>query len=685
MCLAAFRAAYSRCPRDGSPLTASRSDPLIGTTLADRYVVEALVGEGAMGLVYRAHHARLSRRFALKMMFGDVAAEPAMRMRFAQEADAASRLSHPNVVSVVDFGRTEHGLLYLAMDYAEGETLASVIRREGPLDAARVVALTRQMCRGLEHAHHAGLVHRDFKPANVMVAPTDEGGESARILDFGLAISEREGDRVARLTEHGLVVGTPIYIAPEQARDRPVDHRADLFALGVVMYEMLAGRTPFEGTGPEIAKANVTERPPALSVRNPQVTVAPELAAIVFRLLEKRPESRFQCADDVVLALDQLGRGGGRGASHQAGPDAGAAGSGRRRPEPRRPGARFRWGPGRGRSRRVRGPSAAWRWAFRGRGPRMPDRHELCQAVPARRGALHQGESAAPSLADPRADASAAAGAGAAPAVGPGAETPPRACHAKDATEGRAATTWGSERDQLPTVRLNRIAMRRVAAAAREMHRRGVSAATWLALATSGAVFAITGGISSEALERPAPTAMWIGHAAAANQVSQTAVIRGARRAAAVEVSPLEGLDHPLRRGVVLVTQWAARVPDAIGRMPAVIEGMEDAARGQIGGPNEGKMAAGGARRCLNVQDAGPTGATGPSHRGHRARSAALVKCRGLEAAAESLADQVPGRPLGALVKATQGARPKEAAVHPLGAPAVVAPTVAPATAQLAE
>ena len=305
-CLVPFRSTFTRCPRDGATLVWSVDDPLIGTTFADRYVIEALVGEGAMGLVYRAHHARLSRLFALKLMFGDVAAEAAMRMRFAQEADAASRFCHPNVVSVVDFGRTERGILYLAMEYVDGETLASIIRRQGALDEHRVVALSRQLALGLGHAHHAGLVHRDFKPANIAIALGDDGGEQARVLDFGLAISEREGDRIGRLTEHGLVVGTPIYIAPEQAKDQPVDHRADLFALGVVMYEMLTGKTPFEGSGPEIARANVQLKPPALAARNPQVRVTPELEAIVFKLLEKRAADRYQSAEELIAALDRF-------------------------------------------------------------------------------------------------------------------------------------------------------------------------------------------------------------------------------------------------------------------------------------------------------------------------------------------------------------------------------------------
>ncbi len=305
-CLVPFRSTFTRCPRDGATLVWSVDDPLIGTTFADRYVIEALVGEGAMGLVYRAHHARLSRLFALKLMFGDVAAEAAMRMRFAQEADSASRFCHPNVVSVVDFGRTERGILYLAMEYVDGETLASIIRRQGALDEHRVVALARQLALGLGHAHHAGLVHRDFKPANIAIAVGDDGGEQARVLDLGLAISEREGDRIGRLTEHGLVVGTPIYIAPEQAKDQPVDHRADLFALGVVMYEMLTGKTPFEGSGAEIARANVQLKPPALSARNPQVRVTPELEAIVFKLLEKRAADRYQSAEELIASLDRF-------------------------------------------------------------------------------------------------------------------------------------------------------------------------------------------------------------------------------------------------------------------------------------------------------------------------------------------------------------------------------------------
>ena len=307
-CMAMFRSPVLRCPRDGTIPCRTPADPLAGTVIDDRYVLEDMIGAGATSVVYRAHHARLSRWFAIKMLYGEVAADPLMRMRFCLEAEAGSLLSHPNVVSVVNVGHTVHHLPYLVMEYVRGEDLSTLLAREAPLDPNRVVSLSRQLCRGLGHAHRAGLVHRDFKPANVAVTVTDEGRPLLRILDFGLTISERHGDSLdgSVVREPGWVVGTPIYLSPEQACDDPVDHRADLFALGVVMYEMLAGRPPFGGNPTEITDANVSKRPPALSERNPLVEVSPALEGLVFRLLAKRPDDRPQSADEVIRALDLL-------------------------------------------------------------------------------------------------------------------------------------------------------------------------------------------------------------------------------------------------------------------------------------------------------------------------------------------------------------------------------------------
>jgi serine/threonine protein kinase len=309
VCMAVFRTEFACCPVDGAELGAwmPDADPLVGGQIAGRYVLEELVGQGSMGLIYRARHVHLPRTFAIKILFGDLVADARMRIRFAQEAALASRLGHPNVVSVVDFGRSENGLLYLVMDYVEGEALSLLIEREAPLDQGRVCRLTRQLAEGLAHAHGHGLVHRDFKPGNVVLEEREDGELVPRILDFGLAISTRERDEApGRLTEFGFIVGTPIYIAPEQALDRAVDHRADLFALGVVMYEMLAGVPPFDGRPVEIAHKNVHYPAPPIDERSPGVEVAPELERIVRRLLEKAPDRRFSSAAEVCEALDQF-------------------------------------------------------------------------------------------------------------------------------------------------------------------------------------------------------------------------------------------------------------------------------------------------------------------------------------------------------------------------------------------
>jgi eukaryotic-like serine/threonine-protein kinase len=536
-CKAAFRGSFTRCMRDGSPLIRTTDDPLIGATIADRYVIEALVGEGAMGLVYRAHHARLSRLFALKLMFGDVAADASMRLRFAQEADAASRMSHPNVVSVLDFGKTENGLLYLAMEYAEGETLAALLRREGTLPERRVIALAKQMARGLGHAHRAGLVHRDFKPANVSTCAADDGNDVARILDFGLAISGGDGHRIGRLTEHGLVVGTPIYISPEQARDQVVDHRADLFALGVVMYEMLAGKPPFEGTSHEIARANVTMAPPPISQRNPQVRVSSELEAIVLKLMAKRAADRFQSADEVIAALTRLARPRPVVAAPIAAPE----------PPPVRPRSPVQW---------LLAKSAHLGWGA----SRAP-----ATSLPA--GAV---ETSAATLID------------GAPGLPPGA-TVVDAVPFGGAVGGAAAASWTPDRDGQPTQGMTPAALHRADGVARQMRRRGVVAAAWFALATSGIVCTMMEG------QRPA-----------AGQSGNDLAPHPASTGGAEVGAAGRGLD------AAALGSWAQSVYDQIRCTAEEMRlGPAKAARGRF----EGKMEPARARRCPTVQNAGPTAA----------------------------------------------------------------------------
>ena len=309
-CLAVFRTAFKRCPLDGNPLEPLVGDPLSGTSFADRYIIEECVGEGGMGRVYRARHQRMSRLFAVKVLFGDHAADQKMQARLAREAEAASRLSHPNVISVLDFGETDAGLLYLVMDYVDGPTLAQLIEQQAPIHSDRIRRLVRDMARGLAHAHKRGLIHRDFKADNVIIS-TDGADEVAKIVDFGIAMLN-EPNKSRKLTTEGMVLGTPAVMAPEQAVGEHVDHRTDLFSLGIVIYEMLCGKLPFDGSPLEIAQQNLGSAIPSIAQRVPGLFVDPGLEAIATRLMQKKPEDRFQSAKEVLRELSLLEGGTSR-------------------------------------------------------------------------------------------------------------------------------------------------------------------------------------------------------------------------------------------------------------------------------------------------------------------------------------------------------------------------------------
>lgn len=281
-----------------------------GTLVGGRYVVGAQIGDGGMGAVYRAHHAKVGRQFAIKVLHRSLMTNDKIVMRFAREAELAGRLSHTNVVSVVDVGTTSDGQHYLAMELAPGVSLASLLD-DGPLSESRMLDLTKQLCAGLAHAHEAGLIHRDFKPDNVIVDQQAGGREVARIVDFGVAVLREDVDAKTerdRLTTKGFVVGTPHYMAPEQACAESLDHRVDIFALGLICYEMLTGKLPFEGTGAEVVRANLSEPVPPMAVRAPGITVAPELEAIVMRMLAKQREDRPENAHVVRELLEAYER-----------------------------------------------------------------------------------------------------------------------------------------------------------------------------------------------------------------------------------------------------------------------------------------------------------------------------------------------------------------------------------------
>jgi len=287
-----------------------RTDKLIGEVLANRYHVEHRLGEGAMGAVYKARHVKVGRAFAVKVLHPRLTEDDKVLLRFEREAELAGRLHHPNVIGVVDVGETTDGLRYMVMDFAEGPDLSSLLA-EAPMPPARIIHIVRQLLEGLNHAHAAGLIHRDFKPENVIIEKDSHGGEVPRIVDFGIAILREGGDSTSgpgRLTTNGLVLGTPHYMAPEQAVNDPIDHRIDLFALGIMIYEMLCGKLPFDGNGAEVARANLMLDPPAIAVRVPYLEVDPLLEAYSRRLMAKSRDARPPTAKVARELLDLIER-----------------------------------------------------------------------------------------------------------------------------------------------------------------------------------------------------------------------------------------------------------------------------------------------------------------------------------------------------------------------------------------
>src|SRR6185436_10239416 len=286
------------------------SDELVGQVLASRYLIEHKLGEGAMGTVYRARHVKMGRPFAVKVLHPKLLEDEKLALRFAREAELAGRLHHPNVIGVVDVGETPEGHRYMVMDFAAGGDLADLLG-EAPMPPARIIHLVRQMLEGLYHAHEAGLIHRDFKPENVIVERDDHGNEVPRIVDFGISILRDGGeaaDATGRLTTNGLVLGTPHYMAPEQAVADPIDHRIDLFALGIIVYEMLCGKLPFDGTGAEVARANLLLDPPLISERVPYLEVDPLLEAFARKLMAKKRNARPATAKAARELLDLIER-----------------------------------------------------------------------------------------------------------------------------------------------------------------------------------------------------------------------------------------------------------------------------------------------------------------------------------------------------------------------------------------
>ncbi|MFT3913594.1 MAG: serine/threonine-protein kinase [Anaeromyxobacteraceae bacterium] len=301
------------CPACGQDLRqAGASTPktlkhaYIGQVVAERYRLLSLVGEGGMGAVFKAEHVRMGKALALKILRGDYADDEGAIDRFRSEAAIVSRLSHPHTIAVFDFGEVEGtGGLYLAMEYVPGKDLAHLLKGEGKLHEERAAEIGQQILGSLAEAHEAGIVHRDVKPGNVMLMQARPGEDFVKVLDFGIA---KFRDEKGSLTGAGTIIGTPSYLAPEQARGDDVDNRTDLYALGCLLYELTAGHPPFVKKTPmEVVGAHLREEPPPLEREAPHVST--RFAEIVHRALQKDPADRWQNADQMRDALLALGRG----------------------------------------------------------------------------------------------------------------------------------------------------------------------------------------------------------------------------------------------------------------------------------------------------------------------------------------------------------------------------------------
>jgi tRNA A-37 threonylcarbamoyl transferase component Bud32 len=284
---------------DGNPYST-----LIGKTIDSKYLVQSVLGEGGMAIVYRAHHLQMERIVVIKVMQGWLTSNKTSVERFEREGKLTAKLNHPNIVAVYDVGSIDGREPYIVMEYIKGEALADRIHNGGPLDYDTTANIIIQICRGLEEAHSSGIIHRDLKPDNVLLQTKSDRPDWVKIVDFGIS-NMVQGAK--RLTKTGRMVGTPEYIAPEQLKDKPIDIRTDLYAVGIMIFEMLTGRVPFDGESAEsILMKHLLEEPP------PMVTIRPELVgdnpfeAVVAKLLKKSPDERYQTAEELRHVMENL-------------------------------------------------------------------------------------------------------------------------------------------------------------------------------------------------------------------------------------------------------------------------------------------------------------------------------------------------------------------------------------------
>jgi serine/threonine protein kinase len=302
----------STAAKPGPISSGPQPDPLIGRVISERFKVLSLIARGGMGRVYRAEQVPLGRVCALKVLHPNYAGEhdPEFHKRFFLEASTSSKLRHPNTVTIFDYGSTDDGIYFMAMELLEGRTLHRALREDGPFEAVRALRIVRQVCRSLREAHGMGVIHRDLKPANIFLVRNEDEEDFVKVLDFGLVKHLDEG-AAEHLTQTGLFMGSPKYMAPEQIQGERVSAATDVYALGVVLYELLTGKVPFDrGNSVNTLMAHVTEPVPPMVKSNPAVAVPIPIAEFVARCLAKRAEDRFESMDAMLEGLRAAATGG---------------------------------------------------------------------------------------------------------------------------------------------------------------------------------------------------------------------------------------------------------------------------------------------------------------------------------------------------------------------------------------
>jgi serine/threonine-protein kinase len=311
-CHKTYPTEYNVCPADQTSLETAR-DLQPGMIIRNKYEILDRIGVGGMGIVYKARHLTFSEMCAIKIVNDVIAGDANFLQRFQKEAVVTRKLRHPNAVRVDDFDYTDDGRPFIVMELVEGKNIGEILTEEGPFRVPRAVRIATQVARALGVAHKLGIVHRDIKPGNILLTIDEQGQESAKVLDFGIAkLRDAVGDASTGMTMTGMLVGTPLYMSPEQFMGKKaggeIDGRTDIYSLGVVLYQMLTAQLPFEGDtlySLMMQHMEGTVRPPHELV--PQLHIPEALSGVILKAIDKARDQRFQSAEELIAALDQIG------------------------------------------------------------------------------------------------------------------------------------------------------------------------------------------------------------------------------------------------------------------------------------------------------------------------------------------------------------------------------------------